>query len=108
MNPKEAILKYFCEMDIEMLEMVLDDGRTYDGARKDVFLKRLNELFNKFKKNNDKYLIPHNGKSIGSCGHNGISGYAFVGNNSRNYLELIFEINGTDVIDIASCGYFKY
>jgi hypothetical protein len=108
MTSKEAILKYFCEMDIEMLEVVLDDGRTYMNARKDVFLGKVNEVFDKFKEGGDSELMIHKGECVHrECPNRGKKGYCFVGNVSGNYSNFIFDETVTEVNDIYVCNGFK-
>ena len=107
MTPKEAIIKYFCVMDIEMLEMILDDSYTYHEARKDVFLKKLNEVFDKFKKEGDTELLIHEGECNSKHCNLGKKGYCFVGNNSRQYICFFFEGDGTNVTNICRCCEFK-
>jgi hypothetical protein len=108
MTPKEAILKYFCEMDIEMLRMVLNDLRTYQGAKKGVFLGKVEEVFEKFRKGGDSYLKKYNGKcGEHGCEKKGCPGIVFVGNVSRNYFELLFEVTSTGGLDIQSCPSFE-
>ncbi|MEI6816966.1 MAG: hypothetical protein WCL14_10180 [Bacteroidota bacterium] len=106
MNKKEAILKYFSAMDIEGLEMVLDDSCIYSGARKDVFLKKVGDVFERFRKGGDSELEIHKGKcGLKSC-NMGSKGYCFMGNHSKQYINLIFFGGETDVTDIFQCSEF--
>jgi hypothetical protein len=108
MTSKEVIIKYFCEMDIEMLEMVLDDGRTYNDARMEVFLKKVDEVFDKFREGGDSELIVYNGAYRSEFLFNeGDICYTFVGNKSRNYINLIFDERNIDVYDIYQCEEFN-
>ena len=47
MTKKEAIIKYFSSMDLEMLGLVLDESRTYQEATKEIFLENLPATFNR-------------------------------------------------------------
>ncbi len=90
-SKKETILKSFSNMDIAMLEIILDDSRTYQDATKETFLQKLHEVFIKFKSNNDESLIPYSGKCVSGECNKGCKGYSFVGNNSSNHTDFIFE-----------------
>ena len=107
MTKKEAIIQYFSSMDLEMLELLLDENRTYQDATKEIFLEKLGSTFEEFKSNGDTNLSPVKGKcEAHSCNYN-CSGFAFLGNNSNKRLPLIFEENETDYLDIYFCSTFK-
>ncbi len=106
MNKKETILKYFCELDIDGLGMVLDDSRTFFGVRKDVFLKKLGGVFEKFREAGDTELLIYEGEcGLKSCNF-GSKGYCFMGNHSGRYINLIFFGSEDDVTDIYKCTEF--
>src|ERR1039458_4600241 len=108
MTEKEAFLYYMERMDIEMLDLILDDGITYYGVRKEVFLEKLGAAFVEFKKSNDSSLRTYKGKcGSDSCPNKGIKGCIFVGNSSRNHLELLIEESGTHIIDLSRCPSFE-
>ena len=106
MNPKDLILKYISEMDSEMLSMVLSDEQTYQEATKTVFLEKLEELFVEFRENGNTQLTPY----IGTCGsedctNRGCTGYSFVGEASKESIDLIFEESEGIVKDIYNCNF---
>ncbi len=106
MNNKETILKYFSQMDIDMLEVVIDDSTIYYGVKQDVFLRKVNGVFEEFKKFGDSELEIHNGEcGLKSCNF-GNKGYCFMGNHSRRYINLIFLESGNEVTDIRTCSEF--
>ncbi len=106
MLKKDAIVKYFSQMDIEMLGMVIDDSSIYYGVKKDVFLRKVNGVFEEFKKFGDSELEIHKGEcGLKSCNF-GSKGYCFMGNHSRKYINLIFFGSETDVTDIYHCSEF--
>ena len=108
MTKKEAIIQYFSSMDLEMLELLLDENRTYQDASKEIFLEKVGIAFEEFKSNGDTYLTPAKGKCDStSCNNDGCSGFAFIGNNSNKRLPLIFEDHDNDYADIYSCSTFK-
>jgi tetratricopeptide (TPR) repeat protein len=105
MNPTASILKYMSEMDIEMLSLILDENKTYQDATKEVFLEKLNEAFEKFKKESDTQLKPYPGVCQSTeCTNSGCTGYSFVGNNSGAALDLIFDEKNGEVHDIYYCN----
>ncbi len=106
-NLKQAILQSLSNMDIGMLELILDDSRTYQDATKETFLQKLNEVFTKFKSGNDGSLIPYSGACVSDKCNKGCKGYSFVGNNSNNHTDFIFEETKTDFKDIYHCSHFK-
>ena len=91
-------------MDIDMLALILDENKTYQEATKEVFLEKLNVVFEKFKKENDTSLTPYPGvcKST-ECSNTGCKGYSFVGNTSGTYIDLIFDDKEGEVHDIFYC-----
>jgi hypothetical protein len=103
---QKHILKYFCEMNVEMLELVLDDSKTYQDVSKDLFLKKLDSLFERFKDRKDDSLISFPGScSTGGC-NKGCTGFGFVGNQSNGHTAFIFDGDETQVNDIYICNSF--
>ncbi|MDR7208419.1 hypothetical protein [Flavobacterium piscis] len=107
-NKIPLIIKAFSEMNISMLEILLDDTKTYQDATKETFLEKLNETFEKFKKSKDIQLSPFAGicKSK-TCKNKGCAGMSFVGNISNISLDLIFDESENDFKDIYQCSNFK-
>ena len=94
-------------MDPEMLELVLDDERTYQDAAKPVFLEKLTAVFKKFRKAGDTHLIPHSGICTAAKCNFGCKGFSFVGNSSGKRLDLVFEEDERDYTDIYYCHDFQ-
>ncbi len=105
---KQEILSYFFSMDIDQLRYFLKDEYTYSETTKEIFLNEIESVFEAHRNSGDTELLLYpgvcNGKTCENCGK---QGYRFVGNNSKNYTDLIFEIEGDDITDIYSCGEFK-
>jgi len=101
---KDGLVYAISKMDINALELILEDNVSYHETTKTVFLQKLGEVFQDFKKQ-DNHLIPYEGKcNSNECPNKNKSGVAFVGNNSGNYINLIIEINENDRInDIYDC-----
>lgn len=108
-NKKPQIIQAISEMDILKLEELLDDNKTYQEATKQVFLEKLNEVFEKFKVKQDTQLISFSGScNRESCTNNkGCTGLAFVGNASNNAMNLIFNESENNFEDIFKCSEFK-
>jgi hypothetical protein len=91
-------------MDTDMLSLALNESRTYQETVKDVFVSKLDEVFQIFKSNGNTALIPYAGK-CGSeeCTNRGCRGYSFFGNVSNDFLSLIFEEEEGSITDIHNC-----
>jgi len=108
----KIILSYFQTMDIEKLRLYLKDeyNYNYQDTTKEIFLNKVASIFEAHKNSGDTELLIYpgmcgaNSKSCDGCGKNG---YRFVGNNSKNYIDFIFETEGDDIKDIFDCSYFK-
>lgn len=112
MNQKtyiESTLRYFTSMDIDNLRLHLKDEYTYQETSKEIFLNEVEQIFEAHKDSGDTELIVYEGACTGSkiCDNCGKKGYRFVGNNSKNYMDLIFEIEGDDIKNIFDCMNFK-
>ena len=91
-----------------MLELLLDDSKTYQNAPKNIFLNKLEKAFNQFMKSKDTSLSVMRGKCCSKgCPNTGAKGFSFVGNVSGKHLDLIFEDTETDYADIYQCHGFE-
>jgi len=107
-SKKELIIKAFSTMDISLLEVLLEDYKTYQDAPKDVFIQKLTILFKQFKEEKNTILVPYEGKCNGKgCDNKGCGGYSFIGNVSQSYIDLIFEETENNYKDICTCHGFK-
>jgi replicative DNA helicase len=96
-----AVKYYLQTMDIEMLECVLDMPE-YQDTPKNIFLNKLEVLFDKFKNDSDTFFYTIKSK-CGSC-RKGQEGFSFVGNNTGNYFNLLFYSNKEKLIDLHECS----
>jgi hypothetical protein len=95
-------------MDIDNLRLYLKDEILYQDTTKEIFLNEIESIFEAHKNSEDTELIIYNGKCAGTtCENCGKQGYRFVGNKSKNYIDLLFEMNGDDITDIYSCAHFN-
>ena len=96
-SKREILLKSFCEMNTDMLELLLEDSRPYNDVSKETILKKLDELFAEFKKAKDTELIAYPGKCASEdCTNKGCKGFSFVGNQSKKHIDLIVEEKEND------------
>jgi hypothetical protein len=95
-------------MDIAKLRLQLKDDYTYDETTKEIFLNKIESVFEAQKNLGDTELIIYKGACAGKkCDNCGKKGYRFIGNHSRSYIDLLFEIEGNEIKDITACAKFK-
>lgn len=102
---EDALLFFIQTMDLEMIELVLEDGKTYQSLNKKDFMYRLSICFSFFKEKGDTNLNAIKGQCK-KC-NKGLSGYLFIGNHSKNYLSLLFEIEEKKIFDLGECLEFN-
>jgi hypothetical protein len=104
----KTILNNFASMNIENLRLFLNEDILYQDTTKAVFLDQVESIFEAHKNSGDTQLLIYTG-NCGSklCVNCGKKGYRFLGNNSKNYLDLVFETTEDDITDIFYCQRFK-
>jgi hypothetical protein len=103
-----AILNAFQMMDIKYLRTHLKEEYTYQDAPKEIFLNEIEAIFNAHTNSGDSELFVFEGSCASTfCDNCGKKGYRFVGKHSRNYFDLIFEVDGDDIRDLLSCSVFE-
>ena len=108
-KPKNTlIVEAIATMNIPILNLLLDDHKTYADTTKEIFINKLENIFEDFKHSGDTELLIENG-SCGSmqCSNCGAKGYRFVGNYSKDYFDFIFEMDGDFLKEISYCFLFK-
>jgi hypothetical protein len=99
-------VRYFIQtMDIEMLYLILDDEITYQDFPRNEFLLKLERVIADFKNNGDTFLQAIEGR-CGQCSKDK-SGFLFVGNNSKMYMNLLFDLSNGQIKDLYECSSFK-
>jgi hypothetical protein len=101
----EAVRYCIENMDIKMIDAFLDNKKTYQDLPKEEFIKKLAVRFIEFKIAGDSQLISYVGKCTG-C-QEGKIGYAFVGNKTGKYFNLLFISTDGVINDLFECGSFK-
>ncbi|TRX01345.1 tetratricopeptide repeat protein [Flavobacterium gawalongense] len=107
-SKKPLIIEAIATMNNSLLEVLLDDYKTYQDAPKEIFIKKMGGIFEEFKQKEDTELIPFKGKcNSKNCENKGCTGFSFVGNVSKSYLCLVFEETENNFKDIYHCYQFK-
>ena len=107
-SKKPLIIQAFSEMNISLLEVLLNDNRTYQNATKETFLEKMNVVFELFKQSEDTALIPYDGKCNSDCCKNmGCTGFTFIGNHTNSFIDLVFDETENDFKDIYCCCNMK-
>lgn len=109
------VLDAFSKMDKNKLEELLEPSLSYQDVSFPAFLDGLERIFSKFRQAGDDFLEVQSGHccSLG-CNPDKIrTAYRFVGNSSRDYLDLRFILELTEdlkdhrVLDIFQCYELK-
>lgn len=101
----DAVLYFVSKMDVDMVSTLLEDERSYQDLAKGLFIRKLGDLFHEFRQLGDFTLLVDRGECYGcSCG---VSGFTFVGNKSRAYIDMVFIVDEAgQILDIYECGEF--
>lgn len=103
----DAVIYFLQRIDIEMISDILDNNRTYQHFEKAIFIHKLGIAFDEFINEGDTFLNCHEGFCNNELCNYKCSGFTFIGNNSNNYMDLIFEIKEGIVHDIYECKNLK-
>jgi hypothetical protein len=103
------IIDAFCEMDIERLDTLLDENKTYQEATKPVFLNKLQQAFRQISPEGKERLELRTGVCNAKDCHFGCRGFLFKSPTNGKNIAFIFEENGEedDFSDIYTCHDFK-
>lgn len=106
-DKKSLIINAIQNMDSSMLDVLLDQSKVYQDVTKELFVEKMEAIFQNFKKGSDTFLFSHPGFCCSDdCTNKGCSGYSFVGNHSQNHIDLIIDEDGGEVNDIFQCQEF--
>lgn len=105
-NQMEAFVHSVQRLDIEMIDLILEEKRTYQNFPKHMFIDMLGRAFKVFKDHGDTFLDCHQGYCNTETCNFRSPGYCFIGNHSKKYLNLVIENAQGVVIDIYECAYF--
>lgn len=107
LKPPYVFLYYFQRLNLDKIALLLDDNQTYQNFDKSEFLNKLSVAFDEFILAGDTYLNRHQGFCNSKTCNYKSKGYAFIGNVSNKYFELIVEIKDGVVSDLYQCYSFK-
>jgi hypothetical protein len=102
------VLHSFATLDINKLHVLLKDEYSYQDTTKEIFLGGVNEIFKAHFNSGDTSLLIFDGKCKGGgCENCNKKGYRFIGNISKDYIDLIFIEEVDDIKDIFHCSSFE-
>ena len=104
-NQTQAIQHFIEKMDIEMVDAFLDNDKTYQDFEKYLFISKLQQVFSTFADRGDTHLLTVEG-SCNSCDKTKTC-FTFIGNNSNNYMSIIFDTTDNKINDLYECSDFK-
>lgn len=104
-NQTQAIQHFIEKMDIEMVDAFLDNDKTYQDFEKYLFISKLQKAFATFADLGDTLLFAVDG-NCNSCDKTK-TGFTFIGNNSNNYMSIIFDTADNKINDLYECSDFK-
>lgn len=100
------VRKCIQEMNTDALYYILDVDRTYQDWKRNEFILKLERIMKRFEAAGDTYLNAVQGSCGGSCAK-GQNGYLFIGNNSKNYMNLLFVEDQLELQDLYECSLFR-
>ncbi len=103
----DAVVQFIQRMDAEMVCDILDGSCTYQGFEKSVFIHKLDNVFNELIEAGDTFLNCYSGFCKSETCNYRCTGFSFIGNKSKNYLDLIIDVKEGIVYDIYECSDFK-
>lgn len=107
LNKKQLILKAFEDLDADMLDVLLNDGQSYQDVHKETFVAELKSYFSELR-DDDRYKSDFKAaEGICTKCSKGKKGYAFVNSDGESFMSMVFEETENDFSDIYKCSHFK-
>jgi len=103
----DAVIHFLQNLDIDMIDAVLEEGRTYQNLEKPIFIKKLGIALDEFLSSGDTFLNRHSGFCNAEICNYKCTGFRFIGNISKNYLDLVITIKDGVIQDMYECSIFK-
>ena len=101
----DAVRHFIQDLDYDMVALLLKDLPEEEPGEIQLFLRRLERALKYFKNQGDTHLNVVQGKCT-SC-YPKSSGFSFVGNVSKCYMNLIFHHTVKGHLDLMECKQFK-
>jgi hypothetical protein len=104
---EDAVIHFIQQLDIDMMNTLLDEGRTYQDMEKHVFVRKLGYAFDEFIDSGETSLNCTSGQCDAVKCNFKCRGYSFTVNNSDKHMDLIIEKDHEGkVLDIYECRFF--
>ncbi|TXF74975.1 hypothetical protein [Chryseobacterium sp.] len=99
MNKKQLILKAFEDLDLDMLDVLLNDGQSYQDVHKETFVAELKSYFDDLR--NDRNYKTDFKAVQGMCTNcsKGKKGFSFVNSDGESFMSMVFEESEDDYVD---------
>lgn len=106
-NKKLLIISAFETLDASMLDVLLNDGQSYQDVHKETFVAELKSCFSELR-DDDRYKSDFKAaEGICTKCSKGKKGYAFVNSDGESFMSMVFEETENDFSDIYKCSHFK-
>ena len=107
MTKKQLILKAFEDLDAHMLDVLLNDGQSYQDVHKETFVAELKTYFSDLRNDRDYKTDFKAVQGMCTRCNKGKKGYAFVNSDGESFMSMLFEETEDDFSDIYKCSHFK-
>lgn len=104
---EDAIIHFIKCLDVEMVDSILDDDKTYQDFKKQVFMRKFDAAMQQFIDQGETSLETYKGYCSSGLCNNFCSGLRFYGKHSGTYFDLIIETEAGKVKDMYECNSFK-
>ncbi len=104
---KDGLVYYIRHLDIEMIDSLLDNDKTYQDFPKYVFIQKFGYALDQFITAGDAHLNAYTGTCNSELCSKGCGGIRFIGNASGLYMDLIIKEELGVVLDVYECHEFS-
>ena len=103
-NKKELFFKAITSLNSSLLEVLLDETPICEKLRNDLFVERMDAVFDEFKKSGDTFLFQYKGYCFNTSCKRKCKGYIYVGNNSQKQFHAICEETEDAILNFEPRG----
>lgn len=104
---KEGLVYFIRHFDIDMIDSLLDDDKTYQDFPKYLFVQKLGHALDRFIAAGDTHLNTYTGTCSAEISSMGCGGIRFIGNASELYIDLIIKEEEGNILDVYECHVFR-